>query len=432
MSVFTIGRCEFEEGPTTIDQSGSIVTLSGDFWCDTYAELTARRFQLLGMVNNPDEDVFPLFSTDGALEYLNGFYRVLDASVGSTTTMSEAPTVPYTITLEAVGVTCVQEITTNAFQRHPSLTPTDFDIGAYLTDRHVLVGALQSFTSFTREWEGGVNATIIRGNPFTLPALPASLSLTYSRPPQSFYDGMCRVEIQGDDSAWYTLVGREVPPWAAGRWRITNGITRLRPAETIGNLVYEVYASSGWEGYEFSGVSYRGGTYHDDPLASATAGTLRWVVPAIVENSPHRVSVSFDVVTPPFSFGGRQTFTIRPGRNFAEYFHSLSSNLGGTSGSARGLRMVPVTAGSTSGLTEAMQANADDANGNRFVFASYNISADTTNGRFFIDTTTGGFFQPIMIGIVKNGSGAATNDTAVNVVLQWAPGVTQQSQVVIR
>lgn len=271
---FRLGRCVFAEGPSAIGVSGSSVTLSGDLVAESYGELLARRAQINGMVDNPGEDTVPFYSEDAALEYLNGFYRVTGAQVDSTLVMYDEPTVPYSITLEAVTdfqAPAAEVVWTTVRRTNASsIAPTNHYLRRAMPDggwRRVQVG---SYTNYSVVLNSSDGTNVSQG----IASVNTTRVEQFNARPETWYKGVATIELQVD-SEWYPLVGTDIPAHAvnpASALRLNNGIVRVSfNVGGDGRIRHELWTGSMGSGSGWVAVDFKPGdqlTYHDGPLTS--------------------------------------------------------------------------------------------------------------------------------------------------------------------
>jgi hypothetical protein len=431
----TFGRAVLPDPSQVSPSGGGILSLSGPlFSTDTTAADRATfvqmtEMQLLGCVNNPDEDVFPLVWT--AESKFDGFYRCLDASVDYQNDGSgRLAFATYSLTLELLDTQVVFETTTVAVQRHATLTPTAATTSTYVDDVHYPSGANYDPSALASISRTGTDGVVISTTRST--TLPWTYTQQVFRSAGTFYVGACAIEIQGEDSAWYKWTGRTLPQSAAGKWRLTNTLFRVGcNASTVGDLDFQVYdaTAAAWEGYTARPVTYGvvGTSWTDELFFAQDIGGAEWALPDVVCNSPSKVilACTANVLSTGGNRPARQTLTLRAGTHHVEYNNSVGSI---ASFFHRGVELATPLAGSTAALTDAMQASSTDASGNRYVLAvARNSQFDTTNGRIRLAASNNGAF---MLGIVKNAAAPATGDSASEIVNEWAVGVAQSSAVV--
>jgi len=416
MTDFTLGRCEFEEGPESIDQSGRIVTLSGDLFCSSYTELSMRRFQLLGMVGNPDEDVFPFYSSATDLEYLNGFYRVLDASVGSNPVMGAAPVVPYSVTLEAVtdSHAPVAELSWQSIKR---TTATSITAPNHRIRRRRDQPGFSSSVAF---WESS-RATSSGTDLYVGSTTVNVASVARFQPsPSTFYDAAAMIEIQGADWGWYPWTGRVLPSTAApANIRLTSGVARVSFSNT-GTITHSIWRSGAWQSTDFRSLLFKSSV---PPVVCDV-----FTAPVIVRNDLDAVVVRFDARQTAgadyIDVGSLSvTVTMLAGEWWAGLDHVVTA-----SGIASGVSHAATTASTTT--TAGLHRTADDANGNRSLIATAasGYTADTTEGLVW---ATGAVRSSWMIS--QSFSGTATQRSAIaEIVEDWAATHTAKTRIVAR
>ena len=228
----TVGRCVLPD-PSNVDASGDFLSLSGVFYstattaANRAAEAQARSAQLMGMVDNPDEDVFRLVWSSESM--YDGFYAVEDASWswlndGS----SRAAVAAWSLTLRAAAdrrapvaeTTCVNVTRSNAH----GLTPTN---RLYRPNNRPGISPTGAAARIT---DDGV----------ALQAISSPSAYRHRADPATHYDAAVRIEQLHDDGAWYPIVGRHLTTDEPTDVRITNGLVRATMSGAL-----EVYDQAG-------------------------------------------------------------------------------------------------------------------------------------------------------------------------------------------
>lgn len=361
---FTIGRASLPADPSSARWSGDQLTITG--WISpTTANDTnhayALRQQLLGLVNNPDEQVFPCtFSVDANWD---GYYYVNSVSVdGNPSLMEIQGRMPYSITLTKVGpgfarpqVESVYSLITRA-NAHAIVTPTGVSAswvnpGGYGTESSLIASG-----SLTCE-DGSVSY-------YSQAAPVTSTSARMFVAAADYYKTAARIEIKYG-STWYPISGYNIPNSTAANWRISNGFTRLYPTSVsgTGRFTVERWNGAAWVGREF-GWQVSAGTFN-----YATADTAAAFSTRITMNSPYAVSIR--------TFYNYTTydFTLRQADGFVEVTTTLTP-LASTFGF--GCSAVVASTAFTGGL----RATATDANGLRYLISCpIATTNDLVNGR---------------------------------------------------
>jgi hypothetical protein len=390
----TIGRCVLPD-PRDVSSSGGVVSMGGLAYstatlvADRAAEMQAREMQLLGMVGNPDEDVFPLVWTAEAR--YNGFYRVLDATwTWVNDGSSRASVANWSITLEAIAdsqspmmeTTSISPIRTNAFSYAPA--------GSMSPVRPWIVPGLNIPST-------GTIRTTADGVALGFLAAPFS-RLTE---PDKYFDAVATLELLGDDSVWYPWTGRDVATVnPLGGFRITNGLVRFS-LNGAGLLTV-----ANWDG-----TAWREHTYTASLLVSVSAtwyDLVSWSGVSILRNGVDAVTVRLTLqpsssADTAITAGLTVDVTVRAGLRFAEI---IVSGLGiETLNNAFGLTR---TAAATWTLTsDYLIPNANDANGHRSFVAmtrDCTIAGSRISGRKSAEKWSG------CIGMIINFSTAPSGD----------------------
>lgn len=411
---FTIGRFTAPSEPTSVDIDGNTVTFGFHVIpaAATVAALQPLRQQMLGLVENRDEEVVPIvWSADDSFD---GFYRVVGVQAPSDQMMINAGrTMNCSVTLERLTdyanptfeVTVQSVVRTNG---HGISTPST--VVAYAPDETFDPGP--DLTSAS-EWSRPPDFTFSVTATARAYRIAAPLSLTawrYSAAPVDYYGGACLLEVKYSDGNWYPVTGRQVP--YALDWRISNGLVRLTaaPSTTAADGTFEVYASgSGWESI---------GVEHSDGVRLGRAPNLDDAQPLqILRNSPEQVSVKIQAgerfVVWTLQRGAHVALGAWGARVAQQWGLAMSSAVGGTN------------------VTGGIRVTSNDANGNRVVFAMAAAHTTDTGVTSIVNTSTAtsGNFG---LGIELGGSSAAAGNQAANIVDQYFGAVSWRQRVVNR
>ncbi len=420
----TIGRAVLPD-PSSFTSSGNVITLSGVMYstdssaADRAAEVQAREAQVLGMVNNPDEDVFPLVWT--AEPKWDGFYRVLDASWdyvsdGST----RMATANYSITLEAVTdghaplveISSIGIVRTNAHSL-PALPPHPHPLVRRRDQPGWKISSGTSWTDAVRPTSDGY--TLFQSS------LSTSSIITHGHlgVPATHYPASACIEVRGTDSVWYPWVGRHLPPdVAADDIRVTNGVVRFGFTSS-GTMRHELWDGSAWDSFDsslstvISAVSYN----LDTP---STPSIVRNDLDAVVIRVEVRPTSAADYATVRGS--AQVTITLQAGQ--------LWTGLGVANlASVNNLTLRATTSTAATGITGGIRATSNAANGNRFVIAT--PTAFTTNltiGSVITALSSASFMVAQSLG----GSSASDRNTEALIVDDWIGTNIASTRVIAR
>lgn len=351
----------------TLRQDGDVIEFAMDVQWASADEMKARIQQLRGMVDNPDEQVFPFtFSEDSTWD---GFYTDVTVSLTEKGVMYVSYHAEVRVRMRRVGggfaVPQFESITTTVARTNTHSGGASGVYGAnYAPTSYDYESTLTGADSFT-----GEDGTFLVGS-----AAPGTFDdyLSYVRP-ADFYKAGAKVEIKYG-STWYPVHGAQIPLATGANWRLNNGYIRLYPSMVAGSnrgFTVETYRSGSWYGQEYQAVSYNSGTATLTPR-HATGGAVGYTDPVILRNSPDACTIATQ--------NGASTvftFTIRRGDLWAEANISFDGGSGTTSyGFGR-----TVTEAATS-FTGGIRATATDANSLRYLLATSTTShKDTTVGR---------------------------------------------------
>ena len=189
--------------------------------------------------------------------------------------------------------------------------------------------------------------------------------------PENYYDGSCRVTVDG-----YLRAGLLAPNTETG-WAIDNGIIRITPGDagggiSNGQIILEAHSgsASGWDA-----------TTHAFRIIRQVSTLTRWHTFKIIRNDPELVIVELvrDADTAPAG-SDRHTLqlTLYRGAPFVSCLYSYSAGANtytvehASQETAVTTNMTPTGAGSPIGI----RRSADDTDGNRWMLASQNTTTD--------------------------------------------------------
>jgi len=424
----TIGRCALAEPPEVIDWSGDTVTISGQIWETTVAGMQARRQQLLGMVDNQDESLFPITFTEDST--LNGFYTIDSATAGSNEVMLNAGVpIPYSVTATRITGYASAETQSDVLAvlrtNGHSVTTVDAAIWAGPYNGLDYATALTT-TGLVRNYAGStVTAgyyTAIDSN-VTSTARSGTFTAT-NDDPSRWYDASTVIEVKGADGNWYAVVGTEAP--ANETWRISNGMIRLgvtTPVYSQTTLGLEVNDNAGTTATTW-GPLVTNFTGYDYDVVNGKIDLGGGGQPVILRNDPDVVSVRLTV-----GGGGRhaQTFTLRRGQHFVDV--QFTTALGKA---ARKFGVAFESATACSDLTTAtagIYRTSNNSDGNReILMCTQPQTKDATNGAISITAAATSVYCGI--GVELDGTGATGHNGRNDVLEQFLCSVDVKTSVV--
>lgn len=403
--------------------SGRVVTFEGTIQASDNNEVKARRQQLLGLVDNRDEEVVPIFWTSDAT--FDGFYRPLSADVGMLGPSGgkkgwfrvEAEKLP------GFGYPWF-EVTASGVQRTNAHAPGSLaNVSSGLYPKTGSPYTLEAFDWGVFAASGDERGPLDSASPDSGITLYTSTkavpflneTFRFSLPPSLFYAGSARIELLRG-STWYPAVGREIE--SATVWRLSNGFIRLtsQNGSTQGKL--ETYDSvNGWESQN---VKHYVPTGNISGIGRGDTSLNIQAKVTILRNSPETVVIRCTSPLSALSLASISvTYTIQRGARHigVSWTSTTTTNSGPAMGSA--------TAMTASG--HALYQSTAVA-GNVIVFTSPQaFTTDTTNGSLR-NTSAAASGQYAFC--VYQGSPDAT--TAKLVADEFINAVSWRQQVVVR
>ena len=412
----TLGRFSTTEDPEagSLRQSGDEVSFESLIVGTSTADMQAKVQQLRGLVDNPDESVFPFtWSEDSTFD---GFYTDIEVEVNDTPAMYAAWNVPFRVRMRRVGGYATpqfewilqQAIRTNSHGITVSSTTGILPGGAYA----VPTSAVEFKTGFSAA--GTASRTSDEGAltvAFSGAAVGDVALASYFIAPASRYVGTCKIEVSYGGT-FYPMIGQQIPTGAA--WRISNGLIRM--SVSGGALVVQPYDGTQWE----TATNFQMGT------AAGLSGTLTSISTArVIRNSPDLCVIRCTLI---FSGGitwGVQTIDVSVSTGARHIEVSLVST--GDSD----WYVQPSSSTACTALTGGFRATSNDAGGNRFVLSAVQAQTNTlASGRLMLSAAGTAFTY--MIGFEVGGSGAASHDAAQQVIYKFFQALGTRQNVVVR
>jgi hypothetical protein len=439
---FSIGRVDFGDQLAGVSIDGDRVTFTVHLIETSQAALQARRQQMLGLANNPDEDVVPVVFSDDAT--LDGFYRVEAVSA----TMDQMVLVGHymlncTVSLTRIpGYTApLVEMDASAVVRTNACGATAGEPAAIASAWHASASTYDSLTvggtlGVARTGSDGVVSVAGQTAPFTrvTNAFPSIAGR---------YSGTCRIEVRYGGT-WYTVVGQQVPASAAGNWRISNSLVRFTyatytgTAATVGGLQVEVWDGGAWrdtvtmklgtwDGAAFTDAAWVGG----DGIGSTSvaSGAIEAAPVRVLRNSPETVTIGFYKANTATQFVSLDmgamfcTLTTRAIGAVQPFLRPVGTETAAGVGTGAIWTTDPARVRST-----------NDANGNRYWIGYVQNSGGTTQngGVRHGANITSGTAVTFGIGVVLDGSSAAAGNTGLDLAEQYVGQAAWRQRVVVR
>jgi hypothetical protein len=412
----TIGRAVLDDAVSNVQQQGDLLSFDVTITNATTGGLVssgqAVRQQLLGMMNNEDEDVFPVLSTDDPS--WDGYYRVQSINVEPFPVFLSSGAMRASFALQRVGGGyanpaienyVVSRVATNA---HGITSPTyalaishPRGPASIQLDRTGLPDA-----TFLRQpigiW-GEINNYYDTGSNFE------GYSIAYSDPSE-YYTNDCRIQYSGGG----VTVGRQFPPIAINEtWSMSNGFIWALPSGADNEIDVGV-----WDPVAMSVETFavRAGTISAGSFTASTTHSIvgASVAPIVLRNSPETISlrVTNGVGEPTF------TFTMWRGSMI------LQVTVDTPTAANVALGIAPTAAGTN--ITGGVRTTSNNGSGNRFVIL--NRAAVTTSTTHTAAAATTATTRSVFGIAVQRGGSSATNPWQDSDLLQQlcAPPQWQQ------
>lgn len=311
-------------------RSGDTLTSSGVFQTTgplkrDPAEIDVRRMQVQNLVDNPDEEFYPVrYAGDPSID---GYYRVLDSSVSALGPIRNGAG-RWSITLERVHDSAnprqetafMSGFRTPDPQFSPAITGARRFIATAPVDGTVDLDYPDGYVVRTIDSVDGPLVTLL--NPTGLNSNSFAGSWRYSSTPEAHYQGGCLLE-QKIGSTWWPVIGRQ-PVGRLTEWRISNGLVRFGTGPTVGATYIEgAYGTGLWDapaevcGGEGSSALATAGLAAT--TESLTSSTVTRAEVTILRNDPDAVVVAYDA---PERF--RRTFSLRRGAMCVEFVPQMT------------------------------------------------------------------------------------------------------------
>lgn len=392
MSV-TIGRASLDD-LYDLRVRGNRVSFRTDIEGADVYEMKALRQQLAGLADNRDETVVPFTWSEDAT--LDGFYRVVGTSIGSSDVMLSTGFVPEVdVELEQIPGFANPwfEVTTQSVVRtngHSVTTPSGVVAHSIVenTYTHDLRPSLTSASSSSLlHADGGTNAITI----YKATAPVALTSYRFSVLPAAFYYASCRLELS-IGGTWYPMVGRQIPE--GYQWRISNGIVRLTAASgAAADGTFEAWdnTTEAWESQDVAHWT----TSALGPRIGLPTVTGQPPRVSVLRNSPEQVAVR--------AAGNNYEMDYSIQRGARHVSASFTSATAATYGAGFGAASIAASTSFTGGIART----SNDANGNRMIFGTAAAASySTTNGAAWLSSaaTSGSMWW----GIDLAGAGVTT------------------------
>lgn len=251
---------------------------------------------------------------------------------------------------------------------------------------------------------GSVSRTGVDGAITVYRGVPSGINPRWGCPVASYAAG--RVRLLLDD---YERNGIQ-QIYSGTNWELNNGLVRVRPLFSGGNLSVDAWGGSAWETKAWhiakGGATTSLGTF--DQLTVIRNDLEMATIRLMKNGSPGRTLV--DV-------------SLRRGSRFAEIFVQTDSS------TTLGAYLNSTETASDQTATGYVTASGDDADGNRFIVGSSKTVAYTTNRGISKATSTS---LDLYIGAVVGGGSAASGDSATNLRDQYIGAVSESTTAVIR
>jgi hypothetical protein len=398
---------------------GDILSIDGWITTALYTDYQAKRQQLLGLVDNEDEDVVPLIMTQDSTH--DGFYRPISVQVDSPVGVNNNTAAKFSIKLQRLRTFAAPffEVTyQSALRANTSGVTAPGHIehvfwSSTTLGTAYLAAATPATTYVTLFSDDGAPLSVGVDRRAQTAFTPTPTTYLFAHRPQFYYVAGCRLELLYG-ATWYPVLGRSVPPVSPGGWRITNGLCRLTLGTTAAAAAaLEIWnnTSSAWQATSFAhAIAGVGIGYGLSTLSTRLE---------VIRNSPEAVVVRHS------GFGIQETFSLSRGAMGVVYTIKSPSATGVPT--SHGVKFSAVTASTAN--VGGLRQTANDANGNQGVLASSSaMTVDLVNGKLTL--TAAAQSCAIMLASSLGGSGAVAGNTPTELANQFF-GVTSWRQRIV-
>jgi hypothetical protein len=351
----------------SIQRSGDRVNIEGHVF-GSESKVAAVIQQINGMLDNPDEPVFPVvWQSDPTLD---GFYFVTAANAELRRPHGSSGAADYAVTLRRLP---------GGFQ-----TPS-FEVAASSVVRSNSLGVVNDEPNSISMWadadspthSAGTTSGYIRpaeGNASIICDVQTAPFLVYGTrfaSPAKHYRTACRIEVNLGGT-WYPIVGQQVPFDSIGKWRISNGLVRYTGEAAGGRVKMEVWKYGDPAGSWVTVATWRfgihsGGNFGESfhSAGFSGVGTDPVVNPqmTVLRNSPETVVLRWARRNQTLD-----TLTLNAGDYFAEFLKTGETTFGSAVHAVQSVEDIPtenIPVGSIWSGSPGRRASADSVDGAR-------------------------------------------------------------------
>lgn len=269
---------------------------------------------------------------------------------------------------------------------------------------HAPAGGAYGYHTGTSAPSGAVTRASADGNIIVYRGIPANVNPRWGCPVASYGIGRARVLVGGFERSGIGLRS------GATEWEISNGIVRVSPLLSGGLLSVDAWNGSTWEAKAWHIA--RGG-------ATTPIGDIDYMT--VLRNDFEMATIRLMVS----AAQGRAyvDLTLRRGSRFVEVL--IQSDTSATLGAY----LESTETASDQTASGYVVASGDDAAGNRFIVGSSKTVAYTTDRGI---SKAASVELDLYLGVVFDGSGAASGDAAADLRNQYIGAVSESTAVVTR
>lgn len=390
------------------------------------------RSQLNGYVDNSDEPIVPVLWDEDPR--VNGFYKVVAASVSMQGSSLDSGMFPFSVTLDRVasfadplfesiliGADMVNDFAANGHPWHA------------LPNEHSGYSATVASSS-TRASDGDtIRFYDYYGNGY-------AQTPRFFLPPANWYSGAAFIAASatgtatGHQSATYAadvhnfvkLVGLQHQNYTPGAWCLSNGLVRL-VIESVVGIYLDVYSGGAWR----TGISVVDFLIKDQANSITLGGaSATWKTMRVLRNSPECCIVRLSAEgAGGSSFSYTLDIALRRGAPYITCFLTT------VKANANWQPLIGLRSGSgiaATATTTGLRETANNSDGNRQVIgASKTTTKDTTNGTITKSLNSNNGFS-FFVGYEIGGSAASAPNDAASLGLQYLAAQDEKMLVVSR